>query len=175
MGPQVEIVAGDNGDLARILNRLAQNDEVIGALGDLDADAANALSGVKFREVRAGGEFGVAASLCLPLSAPGAAGDVADNGAISMSGSPNNNLKPTRLIIDATSYDFEVNDFTIAGQTQFLGTGSVPGRAFSSLSIEKNWDFKSLRAGLDAVVTGVNRSGAANVIFGTIFGKSTQV
>lgn len=179
MAIQYEVVGDDGGAMAA-LRRAGLNPEVVGALAAADPEAAQAVANiangsVKVRKVNGSDNVGIPANICVPFSAPGTNGSVATTAAISMTATPNKNIKPTRLVLETSLPSVELTAFTIAGSPQFNGAGSVPGSAFSPFSIEANWEFATLQGALSAVLTGVNRNGSTNIIFGCLFGKTTQI
>lgn len=179
MGIEYQIV-GDDGGALEALRRAGLNPEVVGALAATDPAAAQAVASiangsVRVRQVNGSNNVGIPANICVPFSAPGTNGLVAISGAISMTATPNKNIKPTRLVLETALPSVELTSFTIAGSPQFNGNGSVPGSAFSPFAIEADWEFANLQGALSAVLAGTNRNAAANTMFGCLFGYSTQI
>jgi len=180
MGIEYQVMGDDGGALAA-LQRAGLNPEIVGAIAAADPGAAAAVaaianSNVRVRKVNGSDNVGIPANICVPFSAPGTNGTVAaTTGAISMTATPNKNVKPTRLVLETSLPSVELTSFTIAGSPQFNGQGSVPGSAFSPFAIEDAWEFATLQGALSAVLSGTNRNAAENIIFGTLFGYSTQI
>jgi hypothetical protein len=164
--------------IGEMLTRVAGGDyRVIGELADAGMpELAQKLAGKDFRGINANNDFGLEADVCLPLVGP-AGGSVATTVPFTLTNAPARAFVPSRVLLGSTLPGVQVNTFTIGTTPQFLATtGSVPGEAFSPLAIENKWKFSACPTNTVCTITGINSSisATANILFGALFGASTQ-
>lgn len=174
MKSDIQIVGRDAAELVDALSNLDYQ-QVVG-LAAISPALANAVQGRKYRQMNTAGQnFGQARTVPLPMSLPGTLGSVATTAAVVCNGAPTKPFLPKRIIVGSTLPGVHFTSFTIGVDQQFLAaTGSVPGEAFSALSVERDWQFAMIPATVTATLTGVNANSATNIIVASLIGESVS-